>query len=385
MNFAVAAQKIEAHFFGGEGCIHCSNEKTFLLTLQKKYPNLNINFFEIYKNKSDFIWFKKAANRLNVKNIGVPFFVIGNQYFTGYVKGNTDVGIERAVNNCSLKRCPSLLENLFDTIDPEFIKHESMAAAQVQANLFNSEIDIPLLGKTKITKSVLPIFTVIMGTLDGFNPCAMWVLVFLIGLLLKMEDKRKRWILGLVFIAVSGFVYYLFMAAWLNLILFIGVVTWLRCGIGVVALAAGIYSLKDVVLGEYATCKVTASVDKKETFQKLRNIIHENNFLLALIGISILAFTVNLVELACSAGLPATYMQVLVLNNVPSWQYYSYMLLYILFFMLDDILVFFIAMLTLEITGLTNGYTKYSKLFGGVLMLALGILIIFKPRWLMFG
>lgn len=94
---------------------------------------------------------------------------------------------------------------------------------------------------------------------------------------------------------------------------------------------------------------------------------------------------VNLVELVCSAGLPAIYTQILALNNLPVWQYYLYILLYILFFMLDDLFVFFVAMITLQMTGITTKYSKYSRLVGGFLMLIIGLLLILKPEWLMFG
>jgi hypothetical protein len=98
-----------------------------------------------------------------------------------------------------------------------------------------------------------------------------------------------------------------------------------------------------------------------------------------------LAFTVNLVELVCSAGLPAIYTQVLALTDLPQWQYYAYLALYILIFMLDDLFVFGVAMMTLKATGVQTKYARYSRLIGGILMLIIGALLLFKPEWLMFG
>ena len=372
---------VNAYFFWGDGCIHCAKEKDFLYELRTKYPQLKIRDFEVYKSASNFLLFKKATSTLNIANSGVPLLIIGDQYVVGYVDGITKNDIERKVNECSLITCPDQVKQLLDW---DF-KYEHLPPIKNFSGILSKNITVPFLGEIHLNKSLLPIFTVVMGILDGFNPCAMWVLIFLIGLLLDMKDKRKRWILGGVFIFVSGLVYYLFMLAWLNVILFLGFISWMRIVIGIVALLVGGYSLKEFLYKEYATCKVAGSEHRKEIFQRIKTIIHENNFLLSLIGISILAFTVNLVELACSAGLPATYMQVLILNTLPSWQHYLYILLYIFFFMLDDLFVFLIAMVTLELTGLTNKYTKYSKLISGILMLALGFLLIFKPHWLMFG
>jgi hypothetical protein len=106
---------------------------------------------------------------------------------------------------------------------------------------------------------------------------------------------------------------------------------------------------------------------------------------LALGGIIVLAFLVNLVELVCSAGLPAIYTQILALNNLANWQYYFYIFLYVFFFMVDDLLIFIVAMVTLKMTGLSTRYARYSHLIGGILMIIIGILLIFKPEWLMFG
>ena len=92
-----------------------------------------------------------------------------------------------------------------------------------------------------------------------------------------------------------------------------------------------------------------------------------------------------MVELVCSAGLPAIYTQILSLSNLPTWQYYFYLGLYILIFMLDDLFVFFTAMFTLKAVGVESKYARYSHLIGGVLMLVIGLLLLFKPEWLMFG
>jgi len=200
-----------------------------------------------------------------------------------------------------------------------------------------------------------------------------------------LENKKRRWVLGASFIIASAAVYFVFMSAWLNLILFLGFIGLIRILIGLVALMAGGYSFKEFLFNKTTGCKVTNSEKRQKVFEKIRVVINQNSLFLAFGGIVALAFLVNLVELVCSAGLPAIYTQVLALNNLTTWQYYFYILLYILFFMLDDLIVFFVAMLTLELTGLTTKYTRYSKLIGGVLMLIIGFLLIFKPQFLMFG
>lgn len=200
-----------------------------------------------------------------------------------------------------------------------------------------------------------------------------------------MKNKKRMWTLGITFIVASAFVYFLFLSAWLNFFLILGFVFWIRIAVGLVALGAGFYSLRDYHINKDAACKVTQGEKRKKTFDKLKDIIQEKGFLLAFVGIILLAFAVNLVELVCSAGLPAIYTQILSLNALPAWQYYLYILIYIFFFMLDDLFVFAIAMITLQAVGIQTKYIRLSRLIGGILMLIIGILLLFKPGLLMFG
>jgi uncharacterized membrane protein YidH (DUF202 family) len=246
-------------------------------------------------------------------------------------------------------------------------------------------ISVPFIGEIRTADLSLPLLTVLLGALDGFNPCAMWVLVFLIGLLLGMQDRFRMWVLGTAFIAGSALVYFLFMAAWLNFLLFIGAVAWVRAAVGLVALGGGFYYLREYFQNPDAACKVTAPQARRRVFESLRKLATESRFWLALAGIVALAFAVNLVELLCSAGIPAVYTQVLALSHLPAWQYYAYLGLYILVFMLDDLVVFVVAMKTLQITGMTTSYSRFSHLAGGVVLLAIGALLLLRPEWLMFG
>jgi len=212
----------------------------------------------------------------------------------------------------------------------------------------------------------------------------MWTLLFLISLLLGMQDRRRMWILGSSFIITSALVYFLFLSAWLNLFLFLGVVTWVRWIIALVALGSGTYYLYDYCRNQ-SGCSVMGDEKRQAVFNKLKEITQKKQFFLALGGIILLAIAVNLVELVCSAGLPAVYTQVLSLSNLASWQYYLYLALYILVFMLDDLFIFFTAMLTLKAVGIESKYSRLSHLIGGILMVIIGTLLLFKPSWLMFG
>ncbi len=363
---------VNVYFFWGDGCPHCAREKPFLEKLEQKYPEVKVYDYEIWRDAGNRDLMVEVAKKLNASVSGVPFTVVGEKYFIGYYNdATTGREIEEAVEYCLTNQC---VEVFSQDNNPQ---EETISDTKI--------IDLPFLGEIDALNFSLPILTIVMGGLDGFNPCAMWVLLFLISLLLGMKDKRKMWILGTAFIVASASVYFVFMAAWLNLILFIGVVIWVRIIIGLVTLVGGVYNLKEYFTNHTATCKVTGSEKKQRVFEKLKDITQQRSFFLALGAIILLAFAVNLVELLCSAGLPAVYTQVLALSDLAKWQYYLYILLYIFVFMLDDLFIFFVAMTTLQMTGISAKYSRWSHLIGGILMLIIGLLLIFKPEWLMFG
>ncbi len=355
-----AEPKVEIHLFWTQGCPHCLEEKEFLSQLKEKYPQITLNTYEVGQNNQNHQLMEKFAQQLDTNVPGVPFTVIGDDYVIGYQSDQT-TGQE--------------IENL--------IRQQLGVDSQAKVKL--QTIDLFLIGEINLEELSLPALSIVLGLLDGFNPCAMWVLVFLISLLLGMKNRTRRWALGITFLITSALVYFAIMAAWLNFFLLIGAVIWVRLIIGLVALGAGGYNLREYWVNKQGTCKVTHGERRKKIFERLRNITHERNFWLALGGIILLAIAVNVVELICSAGLPAVFTQVLTLNNLAMWKYYFYLGLYIVFFLIDDLFVFFAAMITLEMTGIDAKYSRYSSLIGGILMFVLGFLLIFKPGWLMFG
>ncbi|HPA25412.1 MAG TPA: hypothetical protein PLK76_01475 [bacterium] len=392
LNVAKAQEqnKINIYFFWQQGCPHCASERPFLENLIKQNPAVELQAFDISSNKDSLNLLIAIGKKLDINVSGVPFTLVGENYFIGwYDEQTTGLGITKAVEQAIVSSCRDVVKeiqdpkNIVNQIDSNL--SEESCEQEENINHLPQKINLPLLGDIEIKKISLPVLTVAMGALDGFNPCAMWTLLFLISLLLGIQDRKRMWILGTAFIIISALVYFVFMAAWLNLILFLGFVVWVRVIIGGLALFGGGYNIKEFLFNKNSGCKVTNDEKRQKVFEKLKKIIGQHSFWLALGGIILLAFAVNLVELICSAGLPAVYTQVLALSDLAKWQYYLYILLYIFFFMLDDLFVFFVAMTTLRMTGITTKYSRYSKLIGGALMLIIGLLLLFKPEWLMFG
>jgi thiol-disulfide isomerase/thioredoxin len=366
-------KEVYIHFFWANGCPHCQKEKTFLGELEKKYP-VKVKDYEVSGSRENVELLQRVGKKLSVDVSGVPFTLVGEHYFVGYHSDETTGSqIEEAVE-CALQTgCSDIVSQLTPPLS---------SASQGK---IPEVMKLPLVGEIKTASLSLPALTFLIALLDGFNPCAMWVLLFLISLLLGMKDRNKMWILGTAFIVSSALVYFLFLSAWLNLFLFLGFVFWVRVMIGLVSVGLGGYQVREFFVNKTGGCKVAGGEKRKLIFEKLKEITQKKDFLIALGGIILLAFAVNLVELVCSAGLPAIYTQVLALSNLPSWQYYLYLILYILVFMADDLFVFFVAMKTLQATGVSSKYARFSHLVGGSIIILIGLSLLFKPELLMFG
>jgi glutaredoxin len=388
-NTTFAQEKtVNITIFHSYSCPHCHEEIEFLKEL-----NDHADFIKIYERElgdpKNIELFSKLAQKLDQKSNGVPFTLVGDKVFVGYQSPETTG--KKIKNYAYSLKDKDYIDPLSDF--PESYQIEALPKTCTDQTHDHSQtneeitdtISVPILGKLDYKKLSLPFLTVVIAFLDGFNPCAMWVLVFLISLLLGMKDRKKMWILGSTFIITSGLIYFLFLTAWLNLFLFIGFINWVKIVIGIFAIAMGIYQLREYQNNKDGECKITNTEQKKQITDKLKSITSQQKFYLALGGIIVLAAAVNLIELVCSAGLPAIYTEVLALSQISSFTKYLYLILYILIFMLDDMVIFAIAMTTLKMSGIQAKYTRYSHLVGGIIILIIGILMILRPDLLLLG
>ncbi len=390
---AIESKQIDLYFFYGQGCPHCAKEEVFLAKLEKENKNLNIHRYEVWHDRDNAELLAKIAKNLNLTVSGVPILFIGTENIVGFGnESSSGKNITQMLQYYNDYGCVDIVAPIINNtakqadVCNQDCASDNACADDCGCNAAKTPetINVPFLGSIKIATFSLPVLTAIVAAIDGFNPCAMWVLLFLISLLLKMKDHKRMWLLGLAFIGTSGAVYFLFLSAWLNLFIFIGYVFWIRLLIALVALASGAYHLYDFWKNRNGGCLVEGNEKRRAVFEKIRHIISERHFYLAIAGIVLLAIAVNMVELVCSIGLPAVYTQVLALADLATWQYYAYLFLYVLIFMLDDLIIFVIAMTTLRIKAISSRYSRWSGLIGGLVMLLIGLLLIFRPEWLMF-
>lgn len=396
---------INIHLFYGNGCPHCAAEEEFLSDYLKDRTDVKLYKYEIWYDSHNQELLSKVQKEMGTTNKnGVPFTVIGKKTIVGYADGVTDEQIKDAINyylnndyrdyageiTGKVKKAEVKEDTTKDESKTEDKKENKIEKADntKDSDQTDENVTVPVLGKINAKKVSLPILAVVLGFVDGFNPCAMWILIFLITMLFNMKDRKKMWILGLTFILTSGIVYLMFMLAWLNLATFISKIAFIRLLIAVIALVVGlinVYKYIDSLKKKDEGCDVVDKKDRKKIMEKIISITHEKKFIIALLGIMVLAASVNIIELMCSIGIPLLFTQILAMNNLSTFSYMIYMFIYIFFFLIDDIVIFVISMVTLKVTGLSTKYTKYSHLIGGIIMLIIGLLLIIKPELLMFN
>ncbi len=375
-----AKEKTTLYFFHGDGCPHCAQEEVFLDEIKDKYKDdLKIKEYEVWYNFSNQRLMEKVADALNTKASGVPFTVIGKHFFEGYSDVNKK-DIEDTIKK--------VIDNPEEDIVSQVKNNKKVnITSQKSKNSSDKIINVPLIGKVNVLKVSIPIAAILIGLVDGFNPCAMWVLLFLISTLIGMKDRKKMWILGGTFLLTSALMYLIIMFSIFKITTTISTSILLRNIIAIVAILGGGINLYNYLKSRKkdSGCEVVDDKKRKQIFSKIKKFTSEKSLLLALLGVITLAISVNIIELACSAGLPLVFTEILSINEVSTIMSFIYTLIYILFFLLDDLIIFIIAMTTMKLTGISTKYSKYSHLIGGVLLLIIGILLIIKPEWLMFN
>lgn len=379
-----AKEKVKLYLFYGDGCPHCAEEEAKLLPEIEKDEDVEIVKYEVWYNKENSLLLDDVVKVFNSRS-GVPFNVIGDTTIIGYSDANRNK-ILRAIDY--YKSNPDKYRDVVEKVKnkEDVVINDTFDKVEKETD-DTSTIDVPIVGKFNVKNISLTSAAILIGLVDGFNPCAMWVLLFLLTSLIGLKDKKRMLLLGSIFLLTSGLVYFIIMFSWLNIVVSVTTSVIFRVLIGLFALGAGIYNIYNFNKERKKDdgCTVVDKKERKSIISRIKKFTKEKSLILAIFGVIALAISVNIVELLCSAGLPLVFSELLAINNITGLKAVLYDLIYVFFFMLDDFIIFLIAVKTMDVVGISTKYSKYSHLIGGLIMLLLGILLIFKPGWLMFN
>ncbi len=425
-------------------CARCAAAKTYLQKIQGNYDGLRFHIWNVDADPEAKERWETLCRNHGVRVPGLPTFVINGELVVGYL-GDASTGanvkslLDEATSPCLMKGDETVpdssapadkirsvlprvdIDSLFSSpFVTELLHHEpgevvapkqkveprtdssvdvpplpaskedsvlvpELPAESVESSETESEdyvITVPVLGPLDARKLGMPLFTILIGLVDGFNPCAMWVLLFLLSVLINLHDRAKILAIAATFVFVSGAAYFAFMAAWLNIFKLVGYRRWSEIALGLIAIVIGAINVKDFFAFHQGVTLSIPEGAKPGIYTRVRKIIAARYLIAAILGAAVLAILVNIVELLCTAGLPALYTKVLTLQRISIWGEYGYLLLYIVAYMLDDSIMVAMVVITLRQSKLQENTGRWLKLLSGVAILLFGLVMMLFPQWL---
>ena len=388
-----AVDKVKIEYFGRKDCKNCANLEKFLTELSNKRKDFEYIEYKIDENGENKKFFDEITTKLKLVK-GTPIIYLNGHIIQGFntpdttgkeivklidegKKANSVLTLEEYVKNGKYENISSNGSVCEGDEVCEITGLTKDASRQVIVN-------IPFINKSiDLTDYSLPLMSLILGTVDGFNPCAMWVLVLFLTALIAVGSKTKMFRVAGLFILAEAVMYYLILNAWLYTWDFVGLDKWVTPIVGIVGIIGGIFFVRNYLKkGDELSCEVTDFKKRAKISNQIREIANKPFTLLTALGIIGLALSVNVIEFACSVGIPQTYTKILQINNISFWNRQIYTFIYIIGYMIDDIMVFGLALLSVNKLQLTTKYSKWVNLFGGILMIILGLILLLKPSLL---
>lgn len=338
--------QVQLHFFWSHRCPHCLEAKPAVEALARTYSWLELHSYDLINNQDHINRYIEMSGRVGMDANSVPGFIFCDQMMVGFSKEE----LERRLIAC-------------------------------HKNLKNTEeaFELPMLGKVHYQDFSLPVFTMIIATLDAFNPCAFFVLFFLLSLIVHQRSRMRIAAIGGTFVLFSGLMYFLFMAAWLNLFLLTGQLSYITAIAGLIAIGAGLVNIKEFFYFKQGLSLSIPDSAKPKLYQRMRGLVEAGQWPAMLAASGILAITANSYELLCTAGLPMIYTRVLTLNELNSYQYYLYLVFYNLVYIIPLLIIVSIFTYTLGSKKLSETEGRLLKLLSGAMMMGLGGMLLFMP------
>ena len=387
------SKKVKIEYFGRKDCKNCANLEKFLKELSTKRDDFEYVEHKIDESKEEKVFFDETTSKLKLVK-GTPIIYIDGHIIQGFnTADTTGKEIENLINSGKTKDKILTLKEYVESGQTGNVSNNGAVCTgdtvcEVPGLTKGAEnqvlVNIPIINKTvDLTNYSLLTMSIILGTIDGFNPCAMWVLVLFLTALIAVGNKVKMFRVAGLFILAEAVMYFFILNAWIYAWDFVGLDKWVTPLVGIVGIIGGIFFIRNYLKkGDTLECEVTDFEQRAKISKKIKDIANKPFTLLTALAIIGLALSVNVIEFACSVGIPQTYTKILQINEVPFWTRQFYTFIYIIGYMIDDIIVFGFALMSVNKLQLTTKYSKWVNLFGGILMIILGLIMLIKPSLL---
>lgn len=345
---------LEILYFWGIGCPFCERLKPILEQLVADYPQTRLRDFEVYHNPANQQLFLETANQHGIDAHSIPLTFIGDRHWIGF------------------------REHFADEMRAELEQLLGLASDSVSVAPAADVISIPLIGDIDLGTMPLLLATVLIAFVDGFNPCSLWLLTILLGILLHTRSRKKIIIVGLAFLLTTAAGYGAFMLGLLNVFMYVGYVDWIKIVVGLLALTFALVNIKDYFWFQQGLSFTISDKHKPGIFKKMRNIIHQDMSTAGMVGATIvMALGITLVELPCTAGFPVIWTNIVAQHAVETVEFVLLFATYLTIYLGVEIIILAIAVITLKKSVFEDKHGRILKLVSGVIMLALAYGIVF--------
>jgi len=372
---------VRLYYFFSPSCPHCQAAAPFIDELKARWPWLEVKKFSVKDNRANAKFYYETALSVGTKALSVPGFVFCRQVLIGYdTAETTGAEIARALESCHERRLanPTASEGAAPP-GPVTATGAQTSLAEEKAG---TKVNLPFIGMVDVQAFSLPVLTLVLAGMDAFNPCAFFVLLFLLSLLVHAKSRARMAIVGGTFVLFSGLVYFVFMAAWLNVFLIAGELRVITLIAGLLALTVAALNIKDFFWFKEGPSLSIPESAKPGLFKRMRGIVATGSLGPMLASTVLLAIVANSYELLCTAGFPMVYTRVLTLAQLETWQYYAWLAAYNVIYVIPLLAIVIVFVKTMGARKLSESEGRILKLVSGFMMLGFGLLLLLAPQML---
>ncbi len=372
---------VRLYYFFSPTCPHCQAAAPFIDELQNRWPWLEVRKFSVKDNRANARFYYETAQSLGTRALSVPGFVFCRQVLIGYDSAETTgAEIGAALEACRERRLTHPAASAGTALTGAAAR--TGARASPADETAGTTISLPVVGMVDAQAFSLPVLTLVLAGMDAFNPCSFFVLLFLLSLLVHAKSRVRMGIVGGTFVLFSGLVYFVSMAAWLNVFLLAGELRVITVVAGLVALTVAALDIKDFLRFKAGPSLSIPESAKPGLFKRMRGIVATGSLWPMLASTVLLAIVANSYELLCTAGFPMVYTRVLTLAPLETWQYYAWLATYNVIYVIPLLAIVIVFVKTMGARKLSESEGRILKLVSGLMMLGFGLLLLLAPQLL---
>lgn len=369
---------VKLYYFWSPTCPHCQAAKPLVESLPERLPWVELVSLSVKDNPQNARFYYDTAKSIGAEALSTPGFLFCRQAEIGYDTAETT----GAYLVQQLEACRAKILADPAAMNAPVASVAANGAAAGKAGLAGPEVVVPMLGKVGAETWSLPVLTLVLAGVDAFNPCAFFVLLFLLSLLVHAKSRTRMLVVGGTFVLISGLAYFAFMAAWLNMFLIAGELRIVTVAAGLLALTIGAINVKDYFYFKQGVSLSIPESAKPGLYKRMRGIATAGSFGPMMASTVLLAIVANSYELLCTAGFPMVYTRALTLANLEPWQHYAWLAAYNVIYVIPLLVIVLVFVKSMGSRKLTEHEGRALKLVSGYMMGAFGAVLLFAPGWL---